>query len=178
MLSVLLRFTDSDYTFDIFKLFFYLIQFGSLLNQKLVSLVSEVFAEDVNFTKEIVCPEEILKLQCQLADPTRVQTMRYIRIQHKNISEIYEEVVTIRLSTPARVVIISWYNDTINILSTEGSSIISANESKLIVQISVNSFFESRGDSVMFRCTINGEGFTEVLKQNLTVKEEDTGKFC
>jgi hypothetical protein len=144
----------------------------------LISLVSEVFAEDVNFTKETACTEKILTLQCQLSDPTRVQTMRYIRIQHKNISEIYEEVVTIRLSTPAHVVIISWYNDTINILSTEGSSIISANESKLIVQISVNSVFESRGDSVMFRCTINGEGLSEELKQGLTVKKEDDGKFC
>ena len=104
--------------------------------------------------------------------------MRYIRIQLQNISEIYEEVVTINLSTPTRVVTIRWYNDTINILSTEGSSIISANESKLIVEISVNSLFESRGDSVMFRCTINAEGFTEILKQDLTVRKEDTGKFC
>jgi hypothetical protein len=104
--------------------------------------------------------------------------MRYIRIQLQNISGIYEEVVTIRLSTATRVVIISWYYDTINILSTEGSSIISANEAKLRVQISVNSFFESRGDSVIFRCTINGEGLSEELKQGLTVKKEDDGKCC
>jgi hypothetical protein len=144
----------------------------------LISLVSEVFAEDVNFTNETACPKGILTLQCQVSDPTRVKTMRYIRIQLQNISGIYEEVVTIRLSTATRVVIISWYYDTINILSTEGSSIISANESKLIVQISENSLFESRGDSVMFRCTINGEGLSEELKQDLTVRKEDDGKFC
>ena len=103
--------------------------------------------------------------------------MYYIGIQQKNISGIYEDVVTIRLLTATRVVIISWYYDTINILSTEGSSIISANESKLIVQISVNSFFESRGDSVMLRCKINGEG-SEELKHDLTVTKEDDGKFC
>ena len=144
----------------------------------MISLVSEVFAEDVHFTKETVCSEKILTLQCQLSDPTRVKTMHYIRIQQENISGIYEDVVTIRLSTTTHAVIISWYYDTINILSTDGSSIISANESKLIVQISVNSFFESRGDSVMFRCTINGEGLSEELKQGLTVKKEDDGKFC
>ena len=144
----------------------------------MISLVSEVFAEDVHFTKETVCSEKILTLQCQLSDPTRVKTMHYIRIQQENISGIYEDVVTIRLSTTRHAVIISWYYDTINILSTDGSSIISANESKLIVQISVNSFFESRGDSVMFRCTINGEGLSEELKQGLTVKKEDDGKFC
>jgi hypothetical protein len=144
----------------------------------LISLVSEVFAEDVNFTKETACTEKILTLQCQLSDPTRVKTMHYIRIQQENISGIYEDVVTIRLKTTTHAVIISWYYDRINILSTDGSSIISASESKLIVQISVNSFFESRGDSVIFRCTINGEGLSEELKQGLTVKKEDDGKFC
>jgi hypothetical protein len=104
--------------------------------------------------------------------------MHYISIKEKNISGRYDDVVIIKLSTEEGVVIISWYNDTINILSTEGSSIISANESKLIVQISVNSFFESRGDSVMLRCTINGEGLSEELKQDLTVKKEADGKFC
>jgi hypothetical protein len=104
--------------------------------------------------------------------------MHYIRIQQTNISGIYEDVVIISLATATRAVIISWNNDTINMLSTEGSSIISANESKLIVQISVNSFFESRGDSVMLRCTINGEGLSEELKHDLTVSKEADGKFC
>ena len=144
----------------------------------MISLVSEVFAEDVHFTKETVCSEKILTLQCQLSDPTRVKTLHYISIKQKNISGIYDDVVIIKLSTEEGVVIIRWYNDTINILSTEGSSIISANESKLIVQISVSSFFESRGDSVMLRCTINGEGLSEELKHDLTVKKEADGKFC
>ena len=177
MLSVLLRFTDSDYTFGIFKLFVYLIQFGSLLNQKLISLFSEVFAENVNFTKEMVCPDKIpvLTLQCQLPDPTSVTNIYHIKIQQKNISELYEDVVTVRFRHPNNSVVV-WSNDTIeNISSTEGSSVFPASESRLILKINLNSLGE---DSMMFRCTISANGFVEELKYDLTVKKEDAGKFC
>jgi hypothetical protein len=66
------------------------------------------------------------------------------------------------------------------IMTTPSSvdNFIITTSSYLLVQISVNSFFESRGDSVMLRCTINGEGLSEELKQDLTVKKEADGKFC
>jgi hypothetical protein len=56
------------------------------------------------------------------------------------ITNLYEDVVTMRFQAPNNSQI-KWYNDTIkNISSTEGSSIIPANESKLVVQIRVKRF--------------------------------------
>ena len=175
MFSVLFVFTDSDYTFGIFKLFVYLIQFGSLLNQKLISLFSEVFAEDVNFTKEMECTDKtpVLTLRCQLTDLTRITDMYHIKIQQENIYEQYEDVMAVRF-IPPNISVVVWYNDTIEkISSTEGSSVFPASESRLILQI--NSLIE---DSMMFRCTISANGFVEELKQDLAVRKADAGKFC
>jgi len=143
----------------------------------MISLFSEVFAEDVIFTQETGCSDKIT-MQCQLSDPNRVTTMRYISIQQRNISELYEDVVTIRLIIPGGTSEIVWYNDKIEKISeTEGSSIIPAKESKLVVKIDLKSF-QMMENSMMFRCTINGEGLTDELKQNLTVRTEQIGKFC
>ena len=142
----------------------------------MISLVSEGFAEDVDFTKKMVCTDNILTLQCQLSDPTRVgDTMYYINIQQRNISELYEDIVTIK-NKPVNESVVIWYNDTIeHISSTEESSIYPANEARLIVQINLNSLREV---SMMLRCTIYGKGFGEELKYDLTVRKEDTSKFC
>ena len=177
MFSVLFLFTDSDYTFGIFKLFVYLIQFGGLLNQKLISLFSEVFAEDVNFTKEMECTDKtpVLTLRCQLTDLTRVTDMYHIKIQQKNISKLYEDVMAVRF-IPPNISVVVWSNDTIEkISSTEGSSVFPASESRLILQINLNSL---REDSMMFRCRLLAHGFVEELKQDLAVRKADAGKFC
>ena len=143
----------------------------------MISLFSEVFVEDVNFTKEMKCADKkpVLTLQCQLSDPTSVTDVYHIQIQQKNISELYENVMTVRFDAP-NISVVVWFNDTIEkISSTEGSSVFPASESRLILQINLNSLGE---DSMMFRCTINAKGFVEELKQDLTVKKEDAGKFC
>ena len=142
----------------------------------MISLFSEVFADDVNFTQEMECPDNKLTLKCQFKQ-NRVTTIYYMRIQQKNISELYEDVVTIRYLTLNGTSKIEWHNDTIeNISETKGSSINPANESKLVVKIRVKCC-ESCFDSVMFRCTINGKGLENELNQNLTVRKENIGKF-
>ena len=124
------------------------------------------------------CPENKLTLKCQLSDPNRVTTMRYMSIQKRNISGLDEDVVTIRLITLDDTSEVVWYNDKIEKISeTEGSSIIPANESKLVVKIDLKKF-EMREDSVMFRCTIYGDGLAGELKQSLTVMKDQIGKFC
>ena len=134
----------------------------------------EVFANDVIFSQEMVCPENILILKCNLSDTNTVTTMHHMRIQQRNISELYEDVVTMRFQAPNNSQI-KWYNDTIkNISSTEGSSIIPANESKLVVQIRVKRF-ELRDDSMMFRCTIYAESPTSESIQGLTVRKGKIG---
>jgi hypothetical protein len=72
----------------------------------------------------MVCTDKILTLQCQLSDPTRAgDTMYYINIQQRNISELYEDIVTIK-NKPVNESVVIWYNDTIeHISSTEESSI-------------------------------------------------------
>ena len=126
----------------------------------------------------MVCPANILSVQCQLSDPTTVTTMYIITIQQKNISELYEDVVTISLSTTSGDSAISWHNDTIkNISLTEGSSIIPANESRLIVQINLNSF-EWREESTNLRCMIYGGSPPTESIQDRIVRKEKIGKFC
>ena len=151
------------------------MQFGSMLNQKLISLFSEVFADDVIFTQKMVCPNNTLTLQCNLSDTNTVTDMRHMTILQRNISELYEDVVTISFSTGSQTDKITWHNDTIkNISLTEGSSIIPANQSRLIVQINLKRF-EMREDSMMFMCKIKARPPTKESIQDLTVK---IGKFC
>ena len=126
----------------------------------------------------MVCPANMLSVQCQLSDPTTVTTMFNMRIQQRNISELYEDVVTISLSTGSGDSNISWQNDTIkNISLTDGSSINPGNESILIVQINLNGF-EWREDSTIFRCTIFGGSPPTESIQDRIVRKEEIGKFC
>jgi hypothetical protein len=46
-----------------------------------------------------------LTLQCQLPDPTSVTNIYHIKIQQKNISELYEDVVTVRFRHPNNSVV-------------------------------------------------------------------------
>jgi hypothetical protein len=101
--------------------------------------------------------------------------MYNIKIQQKNISKLYEDVMAVRF-IPPNISVVVWSNDTIEkISSTEGSTVFPASESRLILQINLNSL---REDSMMFRCTISANGFVEELKQDLAVRKADAGKFC
>ena len=154
------------------------MQFGGLLNQKLISLFSEVFADDVIFTQKIVCSNNTLTLQCYLSDTNTVTTMYRMTILQRNISELYEDVVIINFITGSQTDKITWYNDTIkNISLTEGSSIIPANESRLIVQINLKRF-EMREDSMMFMCKTYTGPLAVPSMQVLTVRKGEIGKFC
>jgi len=117
----------------------------------------------------------VLTLQCQLSDPTSVTTMYQIKIQQKNISELYEDVVIVIFKSP-NISVVVWSNDTIEkISSTEGSSVFPANESRLKLQINLSSL---RQESMKFRCTISAQGIVEDLKQDLAVRKADAGTFC
>jgi hypothetical protein len=154
------------------------MQFRGLLNQKCISLFSEVFADDVIFTQEMECPNNTLTLQCNLSDTNTVTTMHHMTILQRNISELYEDVVTISFSTGSQTDKITWYNDTIkNISLTEGSSIIPANESRLIVHINLKRF-EMREDSMMFMCKTYTGPLAVTSMQFLTVWKGKIGKFC
>ena len=144
----------------------------------MISLISEVFADDVIFTQEMVCPNNTLTLQCNLSDTNTVTDMRYMTILQRNISELYEDVVTISFLTGSQTGKITWYNDTIkNISLTEGSSIIPANQSRLIVQINLKRF-EMREDSMMFMCKTYTGSVAVTWMQVLTVRKGEIGKFC
>ena len=153
------------------------MRFGNVLNQKLIYLFSEVFAVDIIFSQELLCPAHILRLQCDLSDTKTVDT-----IYHIIIYKLDEQVVILNLNGGSENGTISWDDETIeNISSTEESSIFPPNEARLVVQIRLTSFFEMREDSVMFRCTIYGKVLklaANEWKQGLTVRKKDTGKFC
>ena len=137
----------------------------------MISLFSEVFADNVIFTHKTVCPENKLIFQCNLPDKNTVTTIYRI-----TIFKLDEEMVTISLITGTENYTISWNDKTIeNISSTEGSTIFPASESRLIVEIGLTNF-DMREDSMMFRCTVSGKGIKGNL--TLTVWKEEIGKFC